>query len=61
MPEHGPSCWRTEGHHACAVARVEELERQLADYGSTFETWRQVIDVVRRRIARWRREEGGGG
>jgi uncharacterized protein (UPF0335 family) len=61
MPDrsHHATCWRE--HHACAVARVERLEAEIAALDSTYETWRQVIAVVRRRIERWRREEAGRG
>lgn len=24
---HHPECWREEGHHACAIRKVEDLQR----------------------------------
>lgn len=28
---HHETCWRTRGHHECAIRRVEELEAELQD------------------------------
>jgi hypothetical protein len=46
---------------AAAQRRVAELEAENDALRSTYETWRQVIELVRHRIARWRAREGGGG
>lgn len=53
---------------ATALRRITELEAEnaalkseVAALGSTYETWRQVIELVRKRIVRWRLEERGGG
>lgn len=36
----------------CWQARAQVLEERLAEIGSSYETWREVIEALRRRIAR---------
>ena len=30
---HWDGCWRAAGHHACAVAEIERLEKRMAELG----------------------------
>ena len=46
---------------AAARARIAELEAENAALGSTFETWRRVVVLLRKRIERVLRAEGRAG
>jgi hypothetical protein len=56
---HYENCYRQRHHHNCAVARVDELERQLADKDAEIARLLEQLRIERDKTEFWTRPSSG--